>query len=85
MKPDYGAAINNLAVLYLQQGQLNDAVAALQYGIKVAPGEEILYLNLGRTYVQRGDRERAKETMRALLAVKPDSNLAQQALRDLER
>ncbi len=85
LKPDYGAAINNLAVLYLQLGQLDDAVAALQYGIKVAPGDEMLYLNLGRTYVQRGDRERAKETMRALLAVKPDSSLAQRALRDLER
>jgi tetratricopeptide (TPR) repeat protein len=85
LKPDYGAAINNLAVLYLQQGQTDDAIAALQYGIKAAPGEEILYLNLGRTYVQRGDRERARDVMRSLLAVKPDSVLAQRALRDLER
>ena len=85
LKPDFGAAINNLAVLYLQQGQMNDAVAALRYGIKVAPAEEILYLNLGRAYVQSGDRDQAREVMRALLAVKPDSPVAQRALRDLER
>ncbi len=85
LKPDFVAAINNLAVLYLQQGQMNDAVAALQYGIKVAPAEEILYLNLGRAYVQSGDRDKAREVMRALLAVKPDSPVAQRALRDLER
>ena len=45
---DHSGAINNLAVLYMKMGQPNDAIAAFQYGIEVAPEDNTLYLNLGR-------------------------------------
>jgi Flp pilus assembly protein TadD len=77
------SAINNLAVLYIQENQLQDAVAALRYGISVAPQAEMLYLNLARIYVQSGDRGRARDVLDRLLAEKPDSTVARNALREL--
>ena len=81
---DYADAVNNLGVLYIKQSKTNDAIAAFEYGIRVAPNDDILYLNLGRTYAQMGDRERAKQVMRELLERKPDSATAQHALAELE-
>jgi FimV-like protein len=78
------SAINNLGVLFLNIGQPNDAIAAFQYGIQVAPDDDILYLNLARIWVQMGDREKAREIMRQLLARKPQNAMAQRALKELE-
>ncbi len=80
---DHVSAINNLAVLYMQANQTQDAVAALRYGIGVAPKAEPLYLNLARIYVQAGDRARARDLLQQLLAEKPDSAVARNALREL--
>lgn len=82
---DYGMAINNLGVLYLETGKANEALAAYQYGIQVAPDEDILYLNLGRIYARQGQIERAREVMQRLLARKPGNQIAERALRELER
>jgi len=84
LKRDHAGAINNLGVLYVQMGQRNDAIAAFEYGIRVAPQEEQLYMNLGRTYISQGDRAKAREVMLRLLAAKPGSVAAANALRELE-
>ena len=81
---DHTGAINNLAVLYAELGQPNDAIAAFRYGIEVAPEDDELYLNLGRLYVQMGDREKARDLMRQLLAKKPGDPVATRALRELD-
>ncbi len=80
---DHASAINNLAVLYLKLDQPSDAEAALRYGLSVAPGEERLYLNLARLYVQQGARDKARGVMEQLLAAKPDSTAAHDALERL--
>ena len=82
---DYGMAINNLGVLYLETGKPNEALAAYEYGIRVAPDEDILYLNLGRIYARQGQTERAREVMQRLLTRKPGNQIAERALRELER
>ncbi|MDE3195764.1 MAG: VCBS repeat-containing protein [Acidobacteriota bacterium] len=46
LKRDYVPAINNLAGAYASVGQLDDAIAALRYGIGAAPNEETLRQNL---------------------------------------
>jgi tetratricopeptide (TPR) repeat protein len=84
VRRDDSSAINNLGVLFMKIGQTNDAIAAFQYGIEVAPDDEMLYLNLARVWVGMGDREKAGEVMRKLLARKPDSVVAQRALKQLE-
>jgi len=58
--------------------------SALRYGISVAPDEETLYLNLGSLYVRLDDREAAGRVIQQLLARKPASVRAKQALRELE-
>ena len=83
LRRDYSDAINNLGVLFTKQGKLNDAIAAFQYGIRTSPDEDILYLNLGRAYIQSGNFDRAREVMQQLLDRKPDSEIAKRALRDL--
>ena len=80
---DYSDAINNLGVLYTNQGKINDAIEAFTYGIRVAPDEDILYLNLGRTYVKMGRVERARAVMQQLLDRKPDDEMARHALQEL--
>ena len=50
----------------------------------MAPDDAELYLNLGRLYVQMGDREKARALMQQLLAKKPGNAVALRALRELE-
>jgi len=50
----------------------------------VAPEDAELYMNLGRLYVQMGDREKARVLMQQLLAKKPGDPVALRALRELE-
>jgi tetratricopeptide (TPR) repeat protein len=80
---DHSGAINNLGVLYMQLGQASDAIAAFEFGIQQSPDDEQLYLNLGRVYVGLGQTERARDTMRRLLARKPGNVAATRALASL--
>jgi protein O-GlcNAc transferase len=82
---DHLPAINNLGVLYMQMHQVEDAVAAFKYGIEVAPEDEISYLNLARVYAREGDRTKASDILRQLLARKPSSAAAIKSLRELEQ
>jgi tetratricopeptide (TPR) repeat protein len=82
-KRDYAGAINNLGVLYSQQGKQNDAIAAFEYGVSVAPQDETCYMNLGRIYAQQGKLDRARQLMQQLLEHKPGSETAKRALQEL--
>jgi tetratricopeptide (TPR) repeat protein len=82
---DYAPAINNLAVLYARAGQTNDAIAAFRYGIEVSPEEESLYLNLASLYISMDNRDAARLAIERLLARRPASRKALQALRELNR
>ena len=79
----YPDAINDLGALYMQQGKVNDAVAAFRYGVQVAPDENILYMNLARTYVRLGQLDAARQVMQNLLERKPDDAGARRALQEL--
>lgn len=83
IRRDDASAINNLGVLYMQMGQPNDAIAAFRYGIQAAPDDETLYLNLARVWIQSGKPDNAREVMKELLARKPESAVAQKALKEL--
>ncbi len=80
---DHSAAIHNLGVLYAQTQKFQDAIAAFQYGLEVAPEDEMMYLNLARVYVRLGERGKAREVLQRLLARKPDSSVARKALQEL--
>jgi FimV-like protein len=82
-QPDHPGAINNLAVLYAKTGKPDDAIAAFRYGIQKNPEDEKLYLNLARIYVMMGEREKARTVLDELIAQKPGSSIAAQALAEL--
>jgi tetratricopeptide (TPR) repeat protein len=81
----HASAINNLGVLYGEQGQWNDAASAFEYGLSVAPEDDRLYLNLGRVYLRQGEREKAKLLMERWLERKPGNAAARRALEELLR
>ena len=64
--------------------QVNDAIAAFQYGIGVAPDSDSLYLNLARLYVRLQERNKARDTLQRLLQRKPNDPVVTQALRQLD-
>ena len=83
LRPGLSTAWNNLGVLYVRQGAPERAAAALEQGIAEAPEDELLYLNLGRIYVQTKRYAEAKAAMLRLLQVNPKSRVAKKALEDL--
>ena len=83
LQRDDAFAINNLGVLYINMGLVNDPIAAFQYGIRLAPDDDTLYLNLARVRFRMADMDKARDTMRALLARKPDDSVATKTLQQL--
>lgn len=83
--PKHVSAINNLGVLYGEQGQWQDAAGAFEYGLSVAPDDDRLYLNLGRVYLRQGRRDRAKLLVEQWLERKPSSAAAKRAMDELLR
>jgi tetratricopeptide (TPR) repeat protein len=81
---DYAPAIENLASFYAIDGRPKDAIAALRYGIQVAPDNESFYLALANVYAGLGDNETARSVIGLLLERKPGSGDARKALRELE-
>ena len=81
---DYAPAIENLASFYATNGKPKDAVAALRYGIQVAPDNESFYLDLANVYAGLSNNEAARSVLELLLERKPGSESAKRALRRLE-
>ena len=81
---DYVPAIENLASFYLINGKPKDAIAALRYGIQVAPHNESLYFDLANVYAGLNDKEAARSVIGLLLEREPGSGNARKALRELE-
>ena len=84
LQADNAGAINNLGVLYVQMDPPARAIATFEYGIRAAPQDELLYTNLGKTYVTPGNRAKVREVMLRLLEQKPASATAANALGELE-
>jgi tetratricopeptide (TPR) repeat protein len=84
LRHGFGSAINNLGVLYTSIGDLSNAIAAFTYGTQASPDDDTLYMNLTSAYVQRGDREKARQVVQQWLDRKPGDDQALRALRALD-
>ena len=84
LQPSLGPAWNNLAVLLLQTKREAEALAILRSGLREAPKEELLYLNLARVHVARGDRAAARSAVEELLRRVPGSEVGRKALAQLD-
>jgi Tfp pilus assembly protein PilF/peroxiredoxin len=80
LRPDYPDPLNNLGVLFVREQRYPEAEQKFKTCIQVSPNFDQAYLNLARLYVVLNDKEKARETLRALLRQQPQHKLAQQTL-----
>jgi tetratricopeptide (TPR) repeat protein len=85
LRPVYPEALNNLGVLYLRKRRAEEAIHSFEESIRVAPEYDQSYLNLARVYAIRGEREKARDVLLALLKQHPDHAVAQAELNRLEQ
>ena len=85
LRPVYPEALNNLGILFLRTRRPADAIQSFEQCIRVAPTYDQAYLNLARVYMIEGDRDKAKNVLKELLAQRPDQAQAKQALQQLEQ
>jgi len=71
-RPAYPEALNNLGILYLRTQRRNEAVAAFEECIRVAPVFDQSYLNLARVYSVEDAPEKARTVLLDLLKQHPD-------------
>ncbi len=65
--------------------QTNDAITAIQYGVKRLPDSELPAMNFARVYLQSGVPEKDRAVLLNLLETSPKSESARKALRKSER
>ncbi|MGB8473389.1 MAG: FG-GAP-like repeat-containing protein [Candidatus Acidiferrum sp.] len=80
LRPDYPEALNNLGVLFVREQHYSEAKDKFETCIGVAPNFDQAYLNLARLYMVLNEKEKARETLLALLRQQPQHKLARQAL-----
>jgi len=69
--PDFLAAGNNLASIYIDTGRYDEALKLLNKFLNNYPGSPQLYVNIGIVYWHLGDIERALEFFRKSLRLDP--------------
>ncbi len=60
LAPDFEKAVNNLGIIYLRQGRLDDAARLYSRGLELHPASVPIMSNLARTYQELGELDRAK-------------------------
>jgi tetratricopeptide (TPR) repeat protein len=81
--PSYPDAANGLGVLLVQRGAPADAIRWLELALERAPAFHEARLNLGIAYQESGNRQKAAEMYRQLLAAPSAGKREKQAARDL--
>jgi Flp pilus assembly protein TadD len=69
--PECLYAWSNLGVVRFQQGDLNDALKALQQAVKISPGDSFSYSNLGIVYYQLNQYENAIQALNQAISLDP--------------
>lgn len=83
--PTPQAAWTNLGLVRELRGDLQGAEEALLRALRLDPKFSVAHLNLGRVYLRKGDRERARlHLQEAARLPAPDPGIRQEALRLLE-
>ena len=84
LDPSYGAALANLAEVYVQQEKWSEAAAAYSAAAGAVPEHAADFLtNAGVIYQRTGRTEAARVAFVRALAARPDFELAAEALRSL--
>ena len=81
-KRDYVGALHGLARTYLATDRVDEAIETLDKAIAIAPEMAFLYYDLANAYRQKRDYKKAHALYLKVARLEPDSNLADEALRD---
>ena len=74
---NYPDALNGLGVLLVQRGAASEAIPLLDRAVEESPNFHEARLNLGIAYQESGDKVKAAQTYRQLLATAPASAIQQ--------
>jgi tetratricopeptide (TPR) repeat protein len=68
LDPDWGPALNGLALTYLRQGKQAEAIAQFEKAVKLQPEAADTRVNLGNALESAGRKQEAQQQFRAALA-----------------
>lgn len=83
--PDFAAAYNNLGKAYEGLGQYDKARLNYEKAVQFNPQYADAYLNLGRLLYRSGERKRARWSFGQVIRLAPNSEIAMEAQRYLQR
>lgn len=78
--PRHVGALGNLGVVYTRLNRTADAIRTYTLGLKLAPSDPLLNLNLALAYLKQDDHRAAKPRLEKVLAVRPGHRQAQELL-----
>jgi tetratricopeptide (TPR) repeat protein len=81
LKPDYGEAANNLALVLVARDRKDEALALLQGFLEANPGFENTYITLAKLHLQAGRQREGVAVLQRLLERNPSHRIAQELLR----
>ncbi|MDC0239589.1 tetratricopeptide repeat protein, partial [Candidatus Thioglobus sp.] len=72
LKPNYAEALNNLGIVYMELGQLDESVKCYEKSIAIRPNYAEALNNLGLTLKELGQLDEAIKYYEKSIAIKPD-------------
>lgn len=78
LSPGSGGIVDSLGWVYFRAGDLVRAAAFLEQANRLEPRDPEILGHLGDLYAKRGERERAMETYRRALGLKPSERVARE-------
>lgn len=63
---------NRLGIALRKKGRFAEAIREYKKALKIAPGDEALYYNIGRAYLESGDADNAVKSLTHALRLDPD-------------
>jgi tetratricopeptide (TPR) repeat protein len=73
-----------LGIAYRKQGKFQEAIEEYKKALTVDPGDEHLYYNLGRAYMDAKNVDAAAKQFQKALEIYPDFKEAQDALEKIK-
>ena len=81
--PNLVVAYRGLGLGYRAVGRLGDAITVWENALTIDPSDSFILLNLGKVYLERGNKTRALENFERYLRLRGDS-LSTQERREVE-
>jgi putative inorganic carbon (HCO3(-)) transporter len=85
LKPDDRAVLNNLAGIYFQRKEYDEAIRLCERLLEINPADAHVATNLGKAWLLKGDKGKAVEILDSVLSRKPDYREALDLLRKIRR